>query len=50
MEKMGAFIRASPCGCDVALEAKWQRHVDPRECLRDTEVTYYIYIFIIHRL
>ena len=33
--KKGLFC-ASPRGCDVALKATWQRHVDRRKCLRGT--------------
>ena len=34
------FIRAGPCGCDVALRATWQRQAGPRGI-------YIYYIFII---
>ena len=44
MQKGGVF-RASTHGCDVARKAMWQRHKDPRECLRGTEVTSHLFIF-----
>ena len=46
MQKRGIF-RASTRGCDAARKATWQRHANPRECLRGTEVTNILYIYYI---
>ena len=37
VKKRGIF-RTSPCGCDVALRAKWHRHVDRRDGLHGSRM------------
>ena len=44
--KRGYIFARDPHGCDVARKATWQSHTDPRECLRGTEVTRGMHIYI----
>ena len=46
--KKGTIFAWDPHGCDVAHKATWQSHADPRERLRDADVTCaYLYLLVI---